>query len=148
MQNFTHYVLKKGEPFKGNCQTVSIDGVTVYTYSSRGSISKEEYEKENGFEVEIIPEAEFLTMYGEYIESRVTEPRKIDKDRYWYLLEVLPPCRWKTVRGVELFHVSERLQGELVTWCAKLGDKYFEFEDLSYRNMEELAAKVAKAANR
>lgn len=62
-------------------------------------------------------------------------PWPVDRDRFWYLLEVLPPCKWRRMAGgCESFHVSERLSGNVVTWCVRIGENFFELQDLDTRD--------------
>lgn len=80
-------------------------------------------------------------------ESHITEPREEDDSAWDYALGVLPPCRWRTVRGVELFHVSEPLAFDLVEWHGRIGSRCFVFRDRAGADLEALAAKVARAAD-
>ena len=41
---------------------------------------------------------------------------RVSEKRFWEMLEVLPPCKWGTRAGFEMFHVSERISGSLVDW--------------------------------
>ena len=66
----------------------------------------------------------------------------IDEARFWEMLEVLPPCRWGTVGGYEVFHVSERLSGNLVSWFAHRGDNYYEFTEQAHINTKALTQKL------
>lgn len=62
----------------------------------------------------------------EHEKSLISNFKEIDSERFFYMLEVLPPCKWSNVHGVELFHVSERITGNLVSWFFRKGDQYFE----------------------
>ena len=48
------------------------------------------------------------------------QAKQVTKERYWDMLEVLPPCRWErrhtAGRTLEMFHVSERISSDLVDW--------------------------------
>lgn len=68
-------------------------------------------------------------LINEYEKLLISEFKEIDSERFFYMLEVLPPCKWSTVSNVELFHVSERITGNLVSWFFKKGDQYFEKVD-------------------
>lgn len=48
-------------------------------------------------------------------------PHQIDKDRFWYLLEVLFPADWTRGHHMECFRVPECQTSNLYTWCVRLG---------------------------
>ena len=72
--------------------------------------------------------------------------KEIDEDRWNTMLNLLPPCGWRTVRGVELFYVSEALTSDIHQFLARLGDRYFSCNRRRGTNYEELAEAVAQAA--
>lgn len=84
-------------------------------------------------------------MEAAYTAQQVTAPSPISEEKYWDLLEVLPPCRWSHAGGVEFFHVSERVRGNLVTWCAHVGDLYLSWVDLATRTNQEIIAAIMAA---
>ena len=53
-------------------------------------------------------------------------PHEVDEERFWWLLEVLPPAKWTRRHGSESFMVIECQTANLYTWCARIGDKYYE----------------------
>ena len=55
--------------------------------------------------------------------------KEINEEKFWYALEVLPPCKWVNNGSSEAFHVSERLTGSLVDWYARVGERYFTKTD-------------------
>ena len=57
-----------------------------------------------------------------YINRPMTE---ITEERYYDMLNVLPPRCWTTLRGVEMFCMSEMLTGTYTDQYAKVGDKYY-----------------------
>ncbi len=66
---------------------------------------------------------------GRMIDERATTaPKEIDKDRFWYLLEVLPPVRWNRGDWAETFRVSECINGTVYTACVRIGERYFELQ--------------------
>lgn len=146
------------EPFRGSAESIiytSPDGIEWVQYSgylyaeSMGlpknqDLTLEQYSQATGkTNIKVIswPELEALIVAHE--NSLVTTPEEIDEDRYNYALEVLPPCRWKQYGSFIAFHVSERLTGNLVTWCASKSGKYFEFTDDAAISAEALTAKLA-----
>lgn len=92
-----------------------------------------------------VDESRLEKLMTSFESSLVTQPELVTRERYWEMLEVLPPCRWTNYHGVEFFHVSEHLRGDLVSWFAQRGDKYYEFTDYSKKPLSELFDKVIKA---
>ena len=52
---------------------------------------------------------------------------KITKERFWEMLEILPPCKWQKYQGVELFHMSERCFGNFAEWFFEVGDDHYSY---------------------
>lgn len=137
------YLIKEGEPFRGYVQSVlKPDGTVAYT----DGMTVAEYAAERG-PVRVIGDEELNSLIEECTVSLVTDPTEETEEQFWYALEVLPPCRWRTVRGIEMFHISERITLDLVSWHARIGGRYFTFNDRAGANMDDLAAKVAGAAS-
>lgn len=75
--------------------------------------------------IELIDADEFVAL----TEQRMTtDPVEVDEERYWYLLEVLPPCGWVRNNGSESFYMSEFLTGRITTHVVRIGDRYFTFD--------------------
>lgn len=51
--------------------------------------------------------------------------QEITKEQWWDALEVLPPEKWKTANGVEIFRMCEYTSGTVTEHYARLGDRYF-----------------------
>ena len=66
----------------------------------------------------------------------------IDEDRFWYLLEVLPPADWTRLRGSETFRVIECETANLYTWCARIGNCFFELIAPIGLTHEEILSRV------
>lgn len=76
-------------------------------------------------------------------KQRITEPKEITKDQFWYWLECLPPCKWKRLGSTEAFHVSERITHDIVTWCVRIGERYFSLDNTDTLNPEQAVNLVA-----
>lgn len=62
-----------------------------------------------------------LKMITEAETTKYVKPWiEIDEDRWDEMLNVLPPMRWRTVRGIEFFQMSEMLTGDLTGTFAKI----------------------------
>lgn len=55
-------------------------------------------------------------------------PWRITRERFWEMLEVLPPCRWERHHHAETFHVSELLSGNIAAHFVRLGSDYYELQ--------------------
>lgn len=51
--------------------------------------------------------------------------KEITKEEWEYALNVLPPLKWCTINGVEMFCMSEMYTGTYTTQYARVGEKYY-----------------------
>ena len=67
--------------------------------------------------------------YTQMSKDGGTFPVQITYDRFMYLLEVLPPCKWIHTMHEETFYVMEALthsdNGALYTWVVRIDKKYY-----------------------
>lgn len=93
-----------------------------------------------------ISEEELSAQLTAYHESLVTLPQhgQCSEEHFVDMLECLPPCRWRKYGAVEAFHVSERLTGNLVQWCARVEDSngvrcysFTDFADIAADTLTE-----------
>lgn len=103
----------------------------------------DDYLKDNP-DVVIVSEEELDDLLEAHYNGLKSEPEEITEERFMDMLEVLPPCKWRNMSGVEWFHVSEHLTGPLVSWFLRVGDKYYEFVDDCSLSSEQLMEKVNK----
>jgi len=137
------YVLRTDVPFRGSVQScLSDDGTVMYS----GGLTVEQYTAERGFPVRIIDEAELTEMLDAFHATLKTAPKPITEKQWRHALEVLPPCRWHTVGGFEVFHISERVTGTLAAWYAHQDGLYWEFTDDAGLTDAELVAKLLGTA--
>ena len=133
------YLIRTDEPFCGHCESVlNKDGTVGYT----NGLTIEQYEQEQGYKLKVLSEAEFNKLYEAWERKLITKPKRITKERYWEMLVILPPSRFHYVGGFEVFHISERLVGELVSWFANRNDRYYEWTDYSYLGEISLASRL------
>ena len=138
------WLIRTDEPFRGHCQSVvNPDGTIAYT----DGLTVDTYEAANGFPVRVIGDDEFNKLIDEFVAGMISDPVEITKERFWEMLEILPPCRWSKHRAMEMFHVSERLTHNLVSWFARLGDRYFECVDRDNIDIYALATKFVLSRN-
>lgn len=61
-------------------------------------------------------------------DHKTAQPAEIiDAATFNEMLNILPPCRWNTYAGINAFHISERIAGDLVHWYASHGGNYIRF---------------------
>jgi hypothetical protein len=54
---------------------------------------------------------------------------EISEDRWFEMLEVLPPVAWTNLANSESFKLSERTYGCITAIFCRIGDRYFEMSD-------------------
>jgi len=69
---------------------------------------------------------------------------EITEERWNTMLDILPPCRWQTVRGVEMFFISEAYASNFHEHFARLDDRYFTRRCRTSIPCEDLAEEVHK----
>ena len=128
------YIIDADKPYQGYTHSILLpDDTVAYTEG----LKLDQYALERGFTPKVISGSELDELIKIHMESLRTDPKAITKQRYWDMLEVLPPCRWQMAGMWEVFHVSERLTGNLVSWFAsgRLNGKEFYFELVDYDNI-------------
>lgn len=103
-------------------------GVETHTIVFDNPETIEQYlEKHPNFKA--MDHEEFEKWMEERHDALISAPEEITQERWYEMLEILPPCRWGDIGSWNLFHVSERLSGNLVNWFAKHHStgRYFEF---------------------
>ncbi|MFW5705333.1 MAG: DUF1419 domain-containing protein [Nanoarchaeota archaeon] len=50
---------------------------------------------------------------------------EINEEKFFYMLEVLPPLQWKTLEEIEIFSMSEKLCGDITGYYFKYKNKYY-----------------------
>ncbi|AUS02241.1 hypothetical protein NVP2096O_06 [Vibrio phage 2.096.O._10N.286.48.B5] len=68
-----------------------------------------------------------------------TAPTAITPQRWDDMLNVLPPCRWHNNSGYSVFHVVERLAGNVVSWFALSGDRAYTFDNEASLSESQIA---------
>jgi len=90
-----------------------------------------------------------LARYEAMRQNRGEAPHVIDRERFFYLLEVLPPADWTRGEGFECFRVIECQTADLYTWAARMGKgeaaKYWELVAPRNSTPAEILVKVISA---
>lgn len=136
-----YYIIHKNKPFQGSVVNAvyRVEGKAVIPYQKLSfrdymTINADKYELVNGAKMDLILDA--------YYESRRTPAREIEESEYTWLLECLPPCKWAQDAAFSSFHMSERICGNIVTWCGTYHDKYWRLDDHATATKGELLEKV------
>lgn len=94
--------------------------------------------------IQLIESEKFLDM----VEARMTtDPVEIDKERFDYLLNCLPPSGWEFSDGAESFFMSEFTSGRVTMHLVRIGERYFSFEAPVMRSPRARVTKVLNFLN-
>lgn len=94
---------------------------------------------------------ELEPMWNTYLNSRVTAPSLVTRERFWDALGCLPPGKWYRRGKYSAFFVIERITANLVSWYVEEVDepeetrRYFNFVDFDTLSDKELVAKMDAA---
>ena len=75
-------------------------------------------------------------------EKYLSDWTEIDEEQWMNALEVLPPEKWRTVAGVEIFRMCEYLTGTITAHYARLGERYFSANRCARTGYDDIAAEV------
>jgi hypothetical protein len=134
------YLLRTDQPFDGAAQSMLLPDGTV-AWSDGQTL--DQYIAERGMTVRVVDEAEMHALFDAFAQSLVTDPTPETFEEWDDALNVLPPCRWGHHRGVELFHISERTYGDIVSWHARIGSTCYTWSDRATATRDALVEKVA-----
>lgn len=65
-------------------------------------------------------------------------PERISRERWWELLEVMPPARWRSLPGGEIFMVAEPIASNLYRFGIRIGEEYFSIVEDCYIEDDKL----------
>jgi len=88
------------------------------------------------------------TAYRVHCDSAKKRPTEITEERFFDMLEVLPPAKWVRYKGEESFHVCELITGNIGSIFVRIGKRYFEMQDevtLSHADRVRAAASIMSA---
>jgi hypothetical protein len=164
--NFTHAIYQPGAT---SCQTVVYkdpQGLLRAAYTSEKPFGEDpakypdkradEYLEELNRNL-AKDEPDFQLLSWDEASPQITEAEdkefptpwvEISHEKWDTMLNILPPCRWRTVRGVEMFFVSEAYVSNFHEHYARLGDRYFNRRCRTSVPYEDLADEVAEFAGK
>lgn len=77
--------------------------------------------------------------------ARVTDPAEIDEAAFLEALNVLPPRGWVNTGDAESFRISEAVSGNVFSIYARLGARYFTFDDLVTLRHADICEKISSS---
>jgi len=93
---------------------------------------------------QIMPLEEAIPLMEEAQKAKYCSDWQEITEKEWFEnLEVLPPEKWETVRGVNIFRMREYLTGNITAHFANLHGKFFSRNCSTRETYEELAEQVA-----
>lgn len=136
------YALKSVMWEKGNfwiIDTVEKNGRTTINDMTLEEVRKEKGKKE----IVILTPEEWEIEISKLQNSQYLEPKAeiIEEERWWDMLNCMPPSKWHHASGIEFFHVCERMIGDIVSWYGCCDDEYKHFYGLSTMSDEDLVNK-------
>jgi hypothetical protein len=122
------------------CQDTGLERVR-YT---GGKTLAEYMTDKTGQGLEVMPYEMAAPMIDAAQVARYCKPwREITEKDWWENLEVLPPEKWRTVRGVEIFRMSEYTSGNITGHFARIGKRYFSANRDTRTEYNDIAAEIA-----
>ncbi len=92
--------------------------------------------------------ADFKTWLAAKEKALCTEPEEISRDKWWEMLEVLPPQRWQRGHDCESFELMEHTSGRVTAIYVRIGEKYYEFQGIMGQSLAAHATNCNPEANR
>lgn len=80
--------------------------------------------------------------YKRYENGFKASPVEVSAERYWDMLEILPPDGFVGTGHEESFKLSERTAGNITAIFARVGDRYFELADSVFMKHADIIAAV------
>ena len=72
-------------------------------------------------------------------------PAEVTEERFWEMLDVLPPLDWRGSDGAESFKLSEFTSGTITAIFCRIGTRYFELSDNVSTPHEEIVRRCREA---
>ena len=131
-------------PFHGAAQTVTFldgNGVERVAYNHNATLAEYMARPENA-KLLVLSQDAFYRLMDEYTQSFRTDPKPESFDAWIEALEVMPPARFFSCNGWELFCMAERLYADMTTWHARKGERCVYFTDSARLPAADLLAKL------
>lgn len=115
------YIIKADTQYRGTVQSILKNGIVAYS----NGLNFEEYQKSKGEKFRLISEGEHDELQRIYRKSLISDFTEITEDRYYEMMNVLPPTRFHNYRGAEIFFVGECYTLDLYSCFIMANDKYY-----------------------
>lgn len=83
--------------------------------------------------------------HSRYENAFKSPPVEVSQERYWDMLEILPPVGFVNTGQEESFKLSERTAGHVTAILARIGERYFEMSDSILMKHADIIAAVRGA---
>ena len=85
------------------------------------------------------------TVWAAYYNGLIFPPTRITQQRFFDMLEVLPPEGWHRADGSESFKMSEYQAGNITSIFVRIGTDYYELQDRATLTHLEILQKVVES---
>lgn len=152
MKHNTHAIYQRGETHIQNTAHTKDDGTLVAAYTD-GELASEYVGRKNSErksgepEYEILPFDEAMPLIQAAQENKYCDNwTEITKEQWDDALNVMPPEKWRTEQGVEIFRMCEYLTGDITCHYARLDNRYFASNQRTSTPYDIIAKEVATVA--
>jgi hypothetical protein len=139
MSKVIGYIIPKD--FKGYALTTVCRASTGHEFVAHSNLSLDDYLAIHS-DAHVVSPEDFNALYSAHLETIISQPVEISRERFIHMLEVMPPSRRNSFSDVEMFHHCERHTGNIVSWFAQYKGVFFEFMDTDNKTGFEISEKV------
>ena len=159
MIEIMNYLYIYKEPFTGSILNTMSNGFVHYTGESQtkkytdekgclvhetsylNPLNFEQYNEKHGGNLKVATEKEIEIIIDNFNNSLIDDFKEITEEKFYDLLECLPPKRWHTHEKVEIFFICEAYTADLHTCCVSYKGKHFS----ALRSIREESQSIATA---
>lgn len=76
-------------------------------------------------------------------QRRMTPVTETTQEKFWHMLEALPPCKWSRSKSAEAFHMLERITYDIVDWFVRIDDRFYTFADTDRLSADDAICKAS-----
>jgi len=111
-------------------------GVVDFALPREDGVLVSSCERETLEQIQLRYPGAVLMTYDEAVAAHAefmkVAPSEIDKERFFDMLEVLPPVNWVRHDNSESFKMLERSSGDITGIFVRIGSRYFSMEDSTH----------------
>jgi hypothetical protein len=91
----------------------------------------------------LVPYCKFEAITKKMDDADASNPwHEIDKERYWEMLELLPPEKWETTGSCEAFRMCEYWTSNITNHFFKINNRYFEGNRRTSQSYQDMATEI------